>query len=49
MNDLKPLVPLTVLHAIGDVILGKGKVCLVTSEGGVCGDVKNNGDLLEHH
>ena len=49
MNDLKLLVPLNVLHAIGDVKLGKCKVCLVVGEGGVGGDVKNNGDLLEHH
>jgi hypothetical protein len=43
------LVPLTVLYAIGDVILGKGKVCLVAGEGGVGGDVKYNRDLLENH
>ncbi len=49
MNDLKLLVPLNDLHTIGDVILGKGKVCLVVGEGGVGGDVKNNSDLLEHH
>lgn len=49
MNDLESLVPLTVLHSIGDVILGKREVCLVAGEGGVRGDVKNNRDLLEHH
>ena len=49
MNDLEPLVPLTVLHTIGDVILGKGEVCLVAGKGGVGGDVKYNRDLLEHH
>ena len=49
MNDLKPLVPLTVLHSIGDVIFGKGEVCLVVGEGRVGRDVKNNRDLLQNH
>jgi hypothetical protein len=49
MDYLKLLVPLNDLHTIGDIKLGKGEVCLVARKSGVGGDVKNNGDLLEHH
>ncbi len=49
MDDLKPLVPLTVLHPIRDVILGIGEVCQVVRERRVGGDVKGNCNLLEHH